>query len=242
MAKKKIKKRSRKDIIIRTTTVIAIVIVLLIVYNFIDNIQTIKMSNKEHVFFQYVMGRKIEYTGVLKITQKDGITELSTEEGTIYLDSIPVYYKDENDKAILPKDMAIAFPMNNGALKKINSLSSVYIEYGDVYVEKGELNKNLYDAFLYDGSDLYFFIENTTVKINGIEYKLPPLSYVNATYKGYVELYNYDTDSYTYIEEVTGDVVASTSKYTINLSVDTMQYEGNEQLLLKRIKNLPNLE
>ena len=59
---------------------------------------------------------------------------------------------------------------------------------------------------------------------------------------GYVELYNYDTDEYIYIEDVNEDIIAETSNYTINLSNDTMKYSDIEQILLKRIKNLPNLE
>lgn len=242
MSNKTNQKKNRKDVIIKIVSVIAIIIVLLIAYNFINSLQTIKLEDKEYGFFQYVMGRKIEYTGVLKMTRKDGITELNTEEGAIYLDSTPVYYKDEIDKVILPKDMAIAFPMDNGTLRKVNALSNVYVEYGETYIEKGTLNRKVEDAFLYDSEDLYFFIENTTVNIDGEEYKLSPLSYVNATYKGYVEIYNYDTDTYTYVEEVREDVIATTSNYTINLSIDTMQYGENEQLLLKRIKTLPNLE
>lgn len=242
MARKTKNKKTKKDVIIKLVSVIAIIIVLFIAYNFISNLQTIQMPDKECVFFQYVMGRKIEYTGALKMTKKDGVTELTTNEGVIYLDSIPLYYKDEIDKVILPEDMAIAFPMEKGTLRKVNSFSNVYVEYGETYIEKGSLNRRVENAFLYDSEDLYFFIENTTVKVNGEEYKLPPLSYVNATYKGYVEIYNHDTEEYTYIEEVEGDVIAVASNYTINLSVDTLICGENEQLLLKRIKTLPNLE
>ena len=240
MAKKK-KSNSKKDIIIRLIAVIAIITVLIVVYNIIKNLQSM-YSVKEHEFYQYLVGKKVEYKGSIKMETKNNITEFTTEEGTINLDSTPIYYKDEINKVILPETMGVAFPMENGALYKINSLSTVYISYGKTYVQKGNLNKELYDAFIYDGNDLYFFIENTTVTVNNQEYKLPPLSYVNATYKGYVEIYNYDTDEYTYIEKANTDVIAKTNKYTINLSVDSMQYEDNDQLLLKRIKNLTNLE
>lgn len=239
MAKKK-RNNTQKDILIKIITVIAIISVIVVVYIFINKLSSLS-SVKEHEFYQYVMGNKIEYKGIVKMATKNDITELTTNEGTISLDSIPIYYNDERNKVILPSDMAIAFPMENGALYKVNSLSIVYIDHGEVFVQKGNLNKQLEDAFLYDGNDLYFFIENTKVTINGTEYRLPPLSYVNATYKGYVEIYNYDTDEYTYIEKVTSDIIAKTSKYSINLSIDSMQYEENDQLLLKRIKNLQNL-
>lgn len=239
MAKKK-RNNTQKDILIKIITVIAIISVIVVVYIFINKLSSLS-SAKEHEFYQYVMGNKVEYKGIVKMATKNDITELTTNEGTISLDSIPIYYNDERNKVILPSDMAIAFPMENGALYKVNSLSIIYIDHGEVFVQKGNLNKQLEDAFLYDGNDLYFFIENTKVTINGTEYNLPPLSYVNATYKGYVEIYNYDTDEYTYIEKVTSDIIAKTSKYSINLSIDSMQYEENDQLLLKRIKNLQNL-
>lgn len=239
MAKKK-RNNTQKDILIKIITVIAIISVIVVVYIFINKLSSLS-SVKEHEFYQYVMGNKVEYKGIVKMATKNDITELTTNEGTISLDSIPIYYNDERNKVILPSDMAIAFPMENGALYKVNSLSIIYIDHGEVFVQKGNLNKQLEDAFLYDGNDLYFFIENTKVTINGTEYSLPPLSYVNATYKGYVEIYNYDTDEYTYIEKVTSDIIAKTSKYSINLSIDSMQYEENDQLLLKRIKNLQNL-
>lgn len=236
------KSNSKKDIVVKCITIIAIITVIAIAYYFVSNLQTIKFSVEEHKFYQYVMGEKVEYSGSIKMERKNDITELTTEEGIISLNSVPIYYAEEKDKVILPEDMAIAFPMNNGALYKVSSLSNIYIEYGRVYIQKGELNKELYDTFLYDGNDLYFFVENTTLTVNGMECKLPPLSYVNVTYKGYVEIYNYDTDEYTYIEEVDGEVTAKTSKYSINLSIDSMQYEENDQLLLKRIKNLRGLE
>ena len=239
MAKKK-RNNTQKDILIKIITVIAIISVIVVVYIFINKLSSLS-SVKEHEFYQYVMGNKVEYKGIAKMATKNDITELTTNEGTISLDSIPIYYNDERNKVILPLDMAIAFPMENGALYKVNSLSIIYIDHGEVFVQKGNLNRQLEDAFLYDGNDLYFFIENTKVTINGTEYSLPPLSYVNATYKGYVEIYNYDTDEYTYIEKVTSDIIAKTSKYSINLSIDSMQYEENDQLLLKRIKNLQNL-
>ncbi len=239
MAKRK-RNNTQKDILIKIITVIAIISVIVVVYIFINKLSSLS-SVKEHEFYQYVMGNKVEYKGIVKMATKNDITELTTNEGTISLDSIPIYYNDERNKVILPSDMAIAFPMENGALYKVNSLSIIYIDHGEVFVQKGNLNKQLEDAFLYDGNDLYFFIENTKVTINGTEYSLPPLSYVNATYKGYVEIYNYDTDEYTYIEKVTSDIIAKTSKYSINLSIDSMQYEENDQLLLKRIKNLQNL-
>ena len=234
-------KNKRKDIIIKLISIILIFIVIFIMYKLINSLQTIKIP-KEYELYQYVMGKKVYYSGIIEISSKGNITKLTTKEGNIYLESAPVYYKTETNKAILPSEMIVSFPMDGGVLNKINSLSTLYIKYGEVFVKNEDLDKNLIDAFLYDGNDLYVFVENTVVNVDGNEYKLPPLSYVNATYKGYVEIYNYDTEEYLYIEDVKDNIIASTSKYKINLSNDSMEYENTEQLLLKRIKNLPNLK
>lgn len=235
------KKRQKKEGLFQLGTIVAIMIVIAVTFIFIRNMQTLRVS-KEYTLFQYVMGKRKEYSSIIEMTKQGDITKLETKEGIFYLDSIPIYFMTEKNKAIVPVDMAIAFPMNKGTLNKINSLSTIYIEDGDVFIQTKSKTTKVTNAFLYDGNDLYFFVENTNVNVNGVEYKLPPLSYVQATYKGYVEIYNYDTEEYTYIENVEGDVKAKTSDYTINLSNDTLQYEETEQLLIKRIKNLPNLD
>ena len=234
--------KKKKDLIVRLCSIVAILIVIAIAYNFIKNLQTVKFSTGEYKLFQYVMGSKNEYSVIVEMSNKKDITKLETKEGTIYLTSIPVYFLENRDKAILPAEMEIAFPIESGKLNKVGSLATVYIDFGDVYIKKGDVNKKLENTFLYDGNDLYFFVENTVVTVNGEEYKLPPLSYVNATYKGYVEIYNYDTDEYIYVEDVDGDVIAQADAYQINLSDDKLKCEDTEQLLIRRIKDLPNLE
>lgn len=236
------KQKKRKDLLIRISMIIAIFIVIVIAYNLISNLHRVKLGKNEYEFYQYLYGRKLEYSGILEMSDEDGITKFETGEETIVVDSIPVYYKNEKNTVILPKNMAVVFPLNNGKTNKVNSLSTVYTEYDEAYIKKGKLNRKLENCFLYDGNDLYFFIEETRVSIGEREFILPPLSYVNATYKGYTEIYNYRDDEYEYIDELSGEIIASTGDYTINLSNETIKYNGTEQILLKRIKNLPNLE
>jgi len=241
--KKKSKKSlNKKEIIVKTITSIAIIIVITVAYNFINNLESINVKIEEHEFYKYFAGEKVEYTGSLKMTRKNDITELITEDGAIFLDSIPIYYKDEQDKVILPEVMQVIFPLDNGSIYKVNSLSTVYIDYGSVYIEKGNLKKELQDAFLFDGDSLYFFIDRTTLTVDGREYDIAPLSYVNATYGGYIEIYNAETKDYDYIETVNDDVIAQTPRYKINLSVDSMRYGETEQLLIRKLKELDNLK
>lgn len=242
MAKRVVKKRRKhKEFLIRILMIIVIAIVVFITYKFISNLQIIKVKDEQSALFQYVMEEKREYNGILEMSGKNDISKLTTTEGDIYLEPVPVYYNDRSDKVILPNEMAVVFPLDK-SIKKINSLFTAYVKYGDVYVSKGSLNRLLKDSFLYDGKSLYFFIETTIVTIDGTQYKLSPLSYANITYKGYVELYDYDTDKLIHIEKVNEDVTARTSNYSMNLTNNTIKVGDVEQILLKRMKNLINLE
>jgi len=102
------------------------------------------------------------------------------------------------------------------------------------------IEKRLQNAFLYDGTDLYIFLEETAVSVQGTEYVLSPLSYVKVNYRGEVEIYNKQADEYLWFEEINEDVIANTESYSINMSLDKVERNGKEQLLIKSINYLVN--
>ena len=68
-------------------------------------------------------------------------------------------------------------------------------------------------------------------------------AYVIVNYRTNVEIYNYDKDEYTIIQdenELKNDVLANNNakNYTINLSLDSIKTENNNQLLITSIDNL----
>ena len=131
-------------------------------------------------------------------------------------------------------------------MNKVNHFSSVIKEGESTYLELNtttSTNKKLVEnALLYDGSDLYFFLENTTITVNGQDYEVTPLSYVIVRYRENVEIYNKEKDEYTVIETPDQDVYAKTADYTINMSIDALQAGEKEQLLIKSIDKLQNIE
>ena len=233
---------NKKDIIVKIITIVAIIVVISIASNFINNLDTINIKTEKHEFFNFFAGEKITYNGSIKVTRKNDITELITEDGPIVLGSTPIYYNDEKDKVLLPAPMSITFPLESGTSYKVNSLANLYLEYGEIHLEKGFTNKTIQDAFLFDGDSVYIFVDKTTLLINGGEYILPPLSYVNATYGGYAEIYNPETDEYVYIDSVEGEIIAKTLSYEINLDLDLVKYGETEKLLTRKIKGLNNFE
>lgn len=231
------KKKRKKDTVKGVLLIILLIIIIVIVIMYFMNINTEKTQSEE--FYQYYSGKRIDYEGILKISKIGDITELQAKDGNIQIDSTPIYYKNEKNKVLFPENMAKVTPIDNGRMTKINRFSNIYENQESIYLQSQNKNEIIENSFLYDGSDLYFFIEPTTLIVNEQEYELSPFSYIIVTYKDGVEIYNYDKDEYNIIL-TDGKVIAKTKEYTIDTTFDTIKYGNKEQLLLKNINSLPN--
>lgn len=235
------KQKKRRSSIIMSSVIAALILIIVIVVIIIGNLNSTTTEN--HDFYQWYSGQKVEYKGQLTFTRKEGLTELKATDRKVTLDSTPVYYADENDKVIFPEDMAIVYPNNNGMMYRINHFADIIEENGSIYLETNLATKTnktkLEKAFLYDGQDLYFFLERTTITVNGTNYEVSPLSYVIVRYKQSVEIYNYEKDEYQVIDTTeTQEAKVVTDTYTINMSVDSLQTAEKEQLLIKGLSYL----
>lgn len=235
------KQKKRRSSIIMASVIAALILIIVIVIIIIGSLNSTTTEN--HDFYQWYSGQKVEYKGQLTFTRKEGLTELKATDRKVTLDSTPVYYADENNKVIFPEDMAIVYPNNNGMMYRINHFADITEENGDIYLETNLATKTnktkLEKAFLYDGQDLYFFLDRTTITVNGTNYEVSPLSYAIVRYKQNVEIYNYEKDEYQVIDTTeTQEAKVVTDTYTINMSVDSLQTAEKEQLLIKGLSYL----
>ena len=235
------KKKKRKSSIITTSIIAALIVIIVIVIIIIGSLNSTTVES--HDFYQWYSGQKVEYKGQLTFTRKEGLTELKATDRKVTLDSTPVYYADENGKVIFPEDMAVVYPNNNGMMYRINHFADITEENGEIYLETNLATKTnktkLEKAFLYDGQDLYFFLERTNITVNGTTYEVSPLSYAIVRYKQSVEIYNYEKDEYQVIDTTeTQDAKVVTDTYTINMSVDSLQTAEKDQLLIKGLSYL----
>lgn len=192
-------------------------------------------------FYQYLSGIKFEYSSNLRITKGGNVTELLFDDVKVVLDSTPLFYTDEK-KILFPKNMSIVYPLSNATQFKTNYFSRVYLEDNTVYLQDGSFNKVLSNCFFYDGKDLFFFIEETKIILENEEISLPPLSYVVLTYNDNIQIYNYEEDQFKTIEIKEEDILANANGYTINLSIDAVDYGEKSRLLIKNMENLKNIE
>lgn len=192
---------------------------------------------EEHDFYQYLSGIKYEYSGNIKLSNNNDITELLFNDVIVTLDSTPLYYKDEK-KVIFPKTMSIIFPLSNVTQYKVNYFSSILEEEDSLYLIEGDRKEVLSNCFLYDGDDLYFFTEETKISIGGQEIVVSPLSYVILTYNDNIQIYDYLNDQMQTIAIGENQVFASANNYNINLSIDAVIYNNNSRLLIKNTSYL----
>lgn len=214
--------------------------VVFIVFFMRKNVDQYKVEKAQtYIYFDQM---KFEYNTEMTLDASSGITKLKLDKEEVDLGSQPIFYKGLQ-KVIFPQEMAVVFPLTNGTQKKVPKFSQLDASEGGTYIKNTKLNYSLETAFLYDGNDLYFFLEDTTISL-GPDYKivLPAFSYAVYNFNKELYLYHYEEDQMYYLAEVVDQVVASTDKYTINLSIDSLEYNQKSRLLMKNFSYLSKLK
>lgn len=240
MKKKNIKEWIKENykLMIPIALMIVIFIAFLIYYN-------VSVNNNYHVdkedkFYQYFYDKKYEYTAIISKNRKDVVVDFQPQSLKINLDSTPIYYQKQKT-VIFPKDMSVIMPTLNCA--EYLSLGYSYISYKDgIYtLTTTKYQNKLNHYFLYDGSDLYFFIEPVTLKVNEEEIKLSSFSYVIAKYNNYISYYDKESDTAKTIT-TDADVKVENEYYKIYVSRDIIDYQGTNVILTSDIKNLNTID
>lgn len=235
---KKIIKENYK-IIIPITLMIVIFIAFFVYYR-------VSVSNNYHIdteeqVYQYFYEEKYEYTSIISKNKKDVIVDFQPQEIKINLDSTPIYYQDK-EIVILPKDMSVVMPTLSCAEYLTKGYSYITYEKGIYTLTSERYNKKLNHYFLYDGIDLYFFIESVTLTVGQEEVKLSPFSYIIARYGKDITYYDKQTDTFKTINTTENDTKIENEYYTVYVSKDTIDYQGTSILLTSDIENLNTID
>lgn len=240
---KKNKKSNKLDFLIKFIAIIFLIIVVFWISRFTKTMDTKTTENED--FFQFIGERVIEYSGELTLSRKEGITELNVQDIELELNSSPIYYAKE-PKLLLPEDMAIISPYDNGKMQKVKHFSNIkdeeYAVFLNIYNENKEKVIDITNSFLYDGDNIYIFPNGATIMCGTDTYVITPLSYVNAIYKDYIEIFDYQTQQYNIIQTQDTEVFAIIDEYKINLNTDVLYRPDQEQLLIKNINYLEDIK
>lgn len=199
-------------------------------------------TEKTDTFYQYFSKTKLEYEAVVTTNRKKEVVDFKEKDIGIEFDSTPIYYKNE-DKVILPKDMSVVMPTLSCAEYLSKGYSTITYNNNIYNLVTKNYNNKLNHYFFYDSKDLYFFIEEVTLKVNDKEIKLSPFSYV--IYKNAndtMSYYDKENDKYEIIMDIKSDVKVSNDYYTIRVDNDYIDYYGNEVLLTTVIDKLNTID
>lgn len=232
------KKRGLKGVKISSTFIIIIIMLLVLICSFVLFFEVNdyrKYKEEKHDFYYYFINDRIDFEGNIILNSNDNIISISADNLTF--NSTPLYFAKEGSQMILPADMEIIYPYKGNPMYKLGKYSKVYYKGNYLYINSEAGNGRLYDCFLYDGNDLYVFMENTSVFVGDKRYDLNPLSFVEVTLN-YIKIYDYHNDEYIYLDSYSGIVTAYTDEYFIDLSSDTFTYNDKYYLLIRNISGL----
>lgn len=187
--------------------------------------------------YQYFSGNKMEYTAKVGRNRKKVILNFEAKDFSVNLDSTPAYVKKkEGVDVIFPKEMMAFFPLNDKAYV-VDALSEVYTNYDLNYLRIKRLDKSFDHMFLYDGKDLYFFLDEVTLIVGDKEIILSPMSYVSCSYLNMVEYYDYSNDKYVTIELGNENVYVKNDYMNIDVSLDKVIYKDSFNLIGGKLSN-----
>ena len=197
--------------------------------------------DKEEKVFQYFYDKKYEYSATVSKNRKDVIVDFKPIGVTVSLDSTPIYLSDGKE-VIFPSDMSVVMPTMSCA--EYLSKGYSYITFKDnVYMlTTNRYHKKLNHYFLYDGLDMYFFIEDVTLKVNGEEIKLSPYSYIISKYNSYLSYYDKESDTYKTLTVGNSGIQVSNDYYTIIVDKDVIDYNGTNVILTSNISKLNTID
>lgn len=226
-----------KNTYLKYLVIFPIIIVLFIVFYIRSTID--KKTLTPQNFYQYIAGQKVEYSGEIVLDKNDNISELQFNDVTIELDSTPIYYENDNKLyVIFPENMNIVFPNSNSLQYLSPYFTTLYNDAYGVYREDG---KSFENCFFYDFDNLYFFIDQTILKVGEIEYQLEPFSYAIVTPRESIEIYDRQNGEY-YIIDTDKSVIAMANGYEVDLNVDAVKYGESQRLLIKNKTFLKNID
>lgn len=229
----KIIKDNSKIIVPSIVAILLLIVIFITLYFYKYNSYH---KDEELEFYNYITNTKNEFTGVLSRNRKGEIISLSIDKDTV-IKSYPIYNRDKK-LVIFPSKMNIVYATNELVQYSSNPYSYLYYDVNDYkFLDKG-FNDEIKHSFLYDGNNIYFFLDKVNININGEDIELSPLSFVIANNGNNINYYDYDKDEFTSIDYNLSDIVVSNDYYNINVMEDKLNYYGNNVLLINDLDYL----
>ncbi len=181
--------------------------------------------------YQYYGGGEFRYPEGTVFHHRDGATSVTLGETTAKMASLPLYMEDES--VFLPADM-LYWNVGDTLQTRLEYYTLLSLDkYEQAVFSRGEKELTKTGGFLFDGKDLYVFLEPVTLKFNSYEIKLPAFSNVEVSTTSDLMLYDAQWgEFFTETPRTEVIVTSDTESYSISLINDTAQQTNGVLQLL----------
>lgn len=204
----------------------------------------IKMNNKEYKYeiqdekvYTYIGERKYEYDSKVTVDATGNVSKIKSKGASLEISSYPIYYTTKK-QVVFASKMSMINPLNDISQNSTQKLFTINRTINNVYMKSNGKELDVGEYFLFNGNDMYFFLDSVDVSFDNYKETLPPFSYVIYDMANELYIYNYDRDEMNKFTEINSDVIISTNNYSINLADDSVKCGDAEALLIKNIEFL----
>ncbi len=226
-------KKTKKDLLIVLGGVILIAIVVIAVVLVVKKSSQKKVEAEGRQYFGNT-AHVVDKGTVLSKTE-DGSTIVEKSGTRSVITELPIYY-DEDRKFTITEDMIYYTPRAID-YQRVDHFTDLYLDDNDnVHAIVGGRDISLPRGFLYNGKNMYIFLEEVTLNANGHDQVLPPLSYVETGKTNTSNVFDFETKEFSRIE-TPEDIKVSVPEndYTVYLRSDTLETsDGVKHLLYTR--------
>ena len=220
-----------------------ILFIAFLIYYKVSISNNYKVDSDVEVFQYLGNDKKYTYDAIVSKNRKDVIVDFKPVDVKISLDSTPIYINDKNKNTVIfYKDMSVVMPTMSCAEYLAKGYSYITFEKNVYNMTTDRYHGKLNHYFLYDGKDLYFFIEKVTLKVNNDSVELSPYSYVIARYNNYISYYDKASDTYKTIDVGNSGITVENEFYKIVVDKDIIDYNGENVILASDFSNLITID
>jgi hypothetical protein len=226
-----VRSRKRRPLIVFGAIFLVVAIAVLIVY-FVMQMGTVSFREP---LYRYDTGIRLDYEGTTHIQRDDEEFFLKNSGRKEEIGNAPIYFPEE-DKIFLTGQMVVIrpeeakAPVRTGYFTAIEKSKEAGVFIAKINDKKVEIKK----GFLFDGQDVYVFLEPMTVEWDEQSIELPAFSCAMVYYNQRLEIYPMGHEEEIAIEQTGEMTVTATAKsgaYSVDLSKDILKSQGNELLL-----------
>ncbi len=163
---------SRSSILIPVALMAALLVILAVVVQFLGRAERITV---EEPLYQYVFEQADSYPDGVMMKKTEDTVLIDYGHQTVETNGYPFYYEGK-DAMILTDDFL--YLQRDGNLGGKVAYFTVLSGSGTDYVLDDGANGSLKGGMLYDGGDVYIFLEETEISYNGVTKTISGFSYV----------------------------------------------------------------